>query len=307
MDKTKVTIHVVSNNGEDVGYDPIRDGRTKSSEGRINAVKVSDGYSVVFEDDVFVGLTLSNLVASILQVFGTNLPDTIFEFGIMYHYNDESFDPEIAKHILDLDVMMLQIKDTNKIPIFDYVRNDAVNDVLSDYRYWVETQDSMCEEDIDETDDYEDEEDDDIESNDILSFLAGENNIKPKKKKNKKKTSDYYGRSRVWKNCKQPKKNIERHGVLIASDKSDLKKDAKIVKSFLKDFMPGNSKWKKEFRQDVLDRWMSMYAISRKHLKQLEKQHRKRAVRKPSSTKKIIDFTNKLVNMPIDSWNDPRK
>ena len=304
MDKVLVTIHVVATDGKDLDYNPDRDGRTKSTEDKINAIKVSDGYSVVYDDDVIVNTSLSRLVSSLVQTFSTNLKDTIFDFRIVYHYegaSDTYFDYDTAKHVLDLDDMMRKIDVSKKIPVFTYTRLDGLNGVYEDWRDEVEFN---SDEDLESLLEDEDDEDDDYEGKDLLSYLTGCS----KGKKREKESTDYYGRSRVWKNCKQPKKQINRHGVLVASDKDDLKKDEKIIKEFLKDFLPGDASWKKEFRNDVLQRWMSMYAISRKMLKQLEKQHRKTRKRKMNpNTEKILNFTNKMLTVPVDRWNDPNK
>ena len=303
MDKVKVTIHVVAAGGDELKYDPNRDGKTKSTEEKINVIKVSDGYSVVYDDDTFECLSLSKLVSSLIQVFGTNVPDTIFDFGIQYHYEgttDTYFDFDTAKKVLELDKMMRQIAESGKVPIFAYTRSDGLDDVLNDYRDAVAENAMYDILDEDETDDGDEEEDD---QDDLLSLLTGG---KPEKKTSKNK-KDYYGRSRVWKNSKQPKKQINRHGVLIASDKEDLKRDEKIIKEFLKDFMPGDASWKKEFRNDVLQRWMSMYAISRKMLKQLEKQHRKARHKKTINGDRILNLTDRLFSVPVDRWSDPNK
>lgn len=303
MDKVNVTIHVVATDAVELNYDPMRDGKTRSTEDKINVVKVSDGYSVVFDDDVFVNLSLSKLVSSLVQVFGTNVPDTMFDFRIMYHYEGATemyFDFDTAKHVLDLDDMMTKITKSGKIPIFTYTRLEGLNEVYSDFKD--ELEDNADEGIEDLLNDEDDEEDDDYNGNDLLTYLTGGSN-----KKEKKESQDYYGRSRVWKNSKQPKKQINRHGVLIAADKSDLKKDEKIIKEFLKDFLPGDASWKKEFRNDVLHRWMSMYAISRKMLKQLEKQHRKDRKKKSVNTDRIINFTDRLFSVPVDRWSDPNK
>lgn len=303
MDKTIVTIHIVASDGQELNYDPARDGRTKSTEDKINVVKVSNGYSVVFDDDTFVELSLSKLVSSLVQVFEANVPNTIFEFGIIYHYEgarDSYFDFDTAKHVLDLDDMMIKIAASNKIPCFSYTRLDGLNDVYSDF---MDDLNDNSIEDIDSFIDDDEDDDSDYNGSDMLSALMGDKKIKSKKDD----SHDYYGRSRIFKNSKQPKKEINRHGVIIATDKDDIKKDEKIIKEFLKDFFPGDAAWKKEFRNEVLQRWMSMYAISRKNLKQLEKQHRKNRKKKSVDADRIINFTDKLLSASTDRWSDPNK
>ena len=306
MNRELVTIHIVAKDGKELDYSPSRDGRTRSTETKINVLKVSDGYSVVFDDDVFMNVQPSKLIASLVTICSNNLKDTIFDFRIIYHYEgaeDSYFDPNVAKHVLDMDILMTDINDSKRIPVFGYTRLEGIADVASDLQDWNEEEDPFGVDEYDDEEDDDDDEDDEYGPDDFMSLLTG----KPTKKSKKEKNHDYYGRSRVWKNSKQPKRQIHRHGVLIAADKSDLKKDEKIIKEFLKDFLPGKSGWKKEFREDVLERWMRTYAISRKNLKHLERKHRKNRTKKSDATKKALQFTNRLFSVPIDRWYDPSR
>lgn len=303
MNRETLTIHIVAKDGKELDYSPSRDGKTRSTETKINVLKVSDGYSVVFDDGVFMNVQPSKLVASLVTICTNNLKDTLIDYRIVYHYegaSDSFFDPNVAKHVLDLDILMTDINDAKSIPEFAYTRLEGIADVASDLQDYDEEEDPF---DFEEYDD-DDDEDDEYGPDDFMSLLTG----KPaKKSKDKEKDRDYYGRSRVWKNSKQPKRQIHRHGVLIAADKSDLKKDEKIIKEFLKDFMPGKAEWKKEFREDVLERWMRTYAISRKNLKQLERKQRKNRTKKSAAAERALQLTNRLFSVPIDRWYDPSK
>lgn len=307
MVKTKVTIHIVTPNVLGLNYDPARDGSVKSTQSKINVNKVTDGYSVVYDDNVFVTLSYPSLAASILKLFRANVKDGMFEFGIVYHYEtmDRSFfDVGVAKCVLEMHDLMAKIAETGSLPDFVYVPTENIEETIDDFQYETETdEDPLSMFDGYDDDDDDDEEVDD-EDRDWLEYL-GDN--RKKKKKNNKKTSDYYGRSRTWKNAKQPRKQIDRHGVIIASDKDDIRKDKKIIKAFLKDFIPGNSKWKRDFREDVLERWVSMYVISRKQLKQLERQHRKNRRQKNPATKRLLNSVENLFTVPIDHWSDPTR
>lgn len=307
MDKVKVTIHIVASEANELNYDPATEGKTRSDENRITYIKVTDGYSVVFDDNVFTEIQLSTLMTTMIHLLETNVPNTLFDFGIKYHYEnavESYFDYDTAKHVLDLDTMMTKISESGKIPCFTYTRLDGLNDVYSDLMDAVKENTIEDSESIFDYADYEEDEDDeDCNGSDMLSVLMGDKKVK----KSKDDSHDYYGRSRIFRNSKQPKKQINRHGVLIATDKDDIKKDEKIIKEFLKDFFPGDAAWKKEFRNDVLQRWMSMYAVSRKNLKQLEKQHRKERNKKSANADRIINFTDKLFSASTDRWSDPNK
>ena len=190
--------------------------------------------------------------------------------------------------------------------------------------YWINCKESWNYQNVDEDDDDEDEDffnrigmnhyddydDEDDEENpfDILEDnLKGYNSNHRKRYKNKK--TNEYPQSRVLRDAKNPKRSINRHGVIICSDKDARKRDEKIIKEFLKDFFPGDSDWKKEFRHDVLKRWMKMYCIAKKDLKELERTHRKakNANRSNINTEKTLEFTRRLFNVPIDRWNDPSR
>lgn len=296
MNKELVTIHIVANAAEELDYDPSRDGKTRSTGTKINVLRVSDGFSIVFDDDEFIKTDVTKLAASIVTLCISNVPDTIFDYRIMYHYDEDSFNTDVAERILSMDDLFGRLNDAKEYPTVSYSQTDNVQWVYAEYI------DSLPDDD----DDDEDDEDDEPEYEDSITALL-KNNGSINKKKKKKKSRDYYGRSRVWKNSKQPKRQINRHGVLIAADKDDLKKDEKIIKSFLKDFLPGNSKWKKDFRDDVLDRWMRMYAISKKNLKQLEKEHRRSRTKKSGNNDKILKYANRLFTVPVDAWNNPNK
>lgn len=158
---------------------------------------------------------------------------------------------------------------------------------------------------------YTDDDDDEGEYEDDEDEDDYEDDPKPKKRRKKRRVSKpSYGESRVVKDAKNPKKSYNRHGVVVCS-KDDIKKDEKILKEFLKDFIPGDANWKKDFRSDIVKRWIKMYAVTNKQLKQLEKQHRRArlAKRNKSSidTDRALEFTRKLFNTPIDRWNDPSK
>lgn len=95
-------------------------------------------------------------------------------------------------------------------------------------------------------DDYEDEEDDESEER-------------------------TYEKSKVWKYSKNKKKSIKRYGVIIADSKHDIKNDIDIVRDFLDDFIPSNSKKADKFKDTLANRFMRVYCITEKQLRKNEK------------------------------------
>lgn len=311
MEKINVRIHVNPsgiNPLELEDFNPTRDGKILSTADKINVNKSATGYSVVYESDVFNTIDKALLMANLIKIFNANLPGSIIELGICYNFDtDETyeFDYDTFHHIMALDELCRNIVDTNRVQNLEYIQTDSIEEAIEyfDDNYNNPADDQEYVEENKDIEDFYDDEDD------PYGIIAALNGFEKKKKKHKK-SKEYYGRSRVWKNAKNPKRAVKRHGVVIADDKDDIKKDEKILKEFLKDFMPGNSGWQKDFRSDVLKRFINMYTVSKKNLKHLEKQHKK-AVRKKRykniDTDKALDFTRRLMTVPIDRWNDPTK
>lgn len=145
--------------------------------------------------------------------------------------------------------------------------------------------------------------------NNVISPLSDiTSNFKDKKKK-KKKSTRLQNTSRSIKASKHPKRDFNRHGVII-SKKDAIERDRKTIKGFLKDFIPGDEKWKKEFRNDLLDRWMDMYVITSKKLKKLEKKANEKKNNKNQlspRTKRMISEVGRRLTSPVSAWDDVNK
>ena len=142
--------------------------------------------------------------------------------------------------------------------------------------------------------------------------MFGDVNYKSSKKSRKKKSTssdNRWNKSKLIKNGKnrRMKKTYHKHGVIIYNDKDDFKSDVKTIKSFLKDFIPGDEKWQDDFRHDLLKRWTYAYAISKKQAKKLSKKFNSKSKLKDSTTKFILNGVEKVFSKPIDSWNDINK
>lgn len=305
MNRINVTLHVIPSDVEHCeleDYDEIKHGKVLSNTNEIKVNKAAGGYSIVYDGDTLKRLNASVFVPNVVKLFQNNLPNTIVDMRIMYHYDtcdgEEVFEADVAEKIFEIDVCCLRREE----PLFRYHRSESISDASEYYK-------EINESDDDNDDDYlggeDDDDDDDFE--DPFGFL---DNMKGSKKSKGKPKFDSYGRSKVIKNAKNPKRAYRRHGLLIASDKEDLNRDEKIIKAFLKDFIPGNSEWKKDFRKDVLKRWLRMFAVSKKNIRQLEKEYRKAHSSNKSSsinTDKVLDFTRRAFNIQTDRWNDPSK
>ena len=152
-------------------------------------------------------------------------------------------------------------------------------------------------------DDYEDDDNDEEYEEDDIPGLSGFSFGKRRNKKN-----SYYGKSRVWKDSNHVRRSINRHGVVI-STKSNMDRDKKILKEFLKDFIPGNKGWEKSFRAELAKRWMAVYVVSKKQLKTLEKNHRNKKSNKSNrnNLKGAFGIASKILAPKNDIWFDPNR
>ena len=342
MNNVNVTMYIIESSiirnpkgYESLGLSELKIGKELSNVSEIKVNKSINGYSIIYDTNTFINIDNDILRKAIINIFEKNLNDVNLNFKIecfvqvtpgietdltkkvialsnlfteMYKYiidndykfsNGMIFNYEISESLKQLALLLM-----NKI-------NNKADDELSYYRNEEDIEDDdYDDEDFEEEDDDDDDEDDEEILGSLDDILRGKRkkNNSNKKKSTTKKT---YGTSIVMKETKNPKKNYNRHGVMIC-DKDSIKKDEKILKAFLKDFMPGNQDWKKDFRDDVLKRWIQMYVVTKKQKNKLEKQHRKLKARKRytttnADTRKALEFTQRLFNTPIDRWNDPSR
>lgn len=313
MNRINVALHIIPKGvptTELENYDRNRCGSVLSNDKEIKVNKVLNGYTIVYDDDTFKGLDTVVFATSFVQIFKKNLPNTVIDAAMLYHFElesgDDAFDEDTAKKVIELSGYFASISN----PVFRYRVSESVVYTVNYYKDINEPDDRYDDDDPDSffnMSGYDDDDDEDDDPFDILS--RGLDGYRKKHKRHRE--FDSYGRSKILRNSDNAKKAYNRHGLLIIDDKDDLKKDEKIIKEFLKDFFPGDSSWKKEFRRDVLKRWISMYAISKKNLKSLERDYRRKSRnsqrRSNIDTEKAIDFTRRLFNVPLDRWSDPSK
>ena len=268
-------------------------GRHLSTTTTINSNKLgTNSYSVIYTKNDFVQLDPRRFAISVINVFRRNLPAGPMRF-VMELINPDGVEDELVEHMNDVLSAFQEIISVN------FKSGDIHIDVGENFAdILVDMYGLFDDDEDDEYDDEDNEEDSDDPFTNIMSMYP-----------NKAKKKEYYGRSRVFKDSKNPKKEFHRHGVIVADSKSDIEKDMKTIKDFLKDFIPGKQSWKKEIRKELAERWIKMYTVSKKQLKSLEHSTRKNVSnkRKAKNTKKTLEFTKKLFTIPIDSWSDPNK
>ena len=115
-----------------------------------------------------------------------------------------------------------------------------------------------------------------------------------------------YGRSAAVINGKHPKRDIKRHNIIITSKKNH-RNDTKIVRNFLRDFMPGKSTWIEDYRTEILNRWMNAFAITEKEAKRRQTEYNRH--KKRATTKKRVR-TMQSIGQIVGTYNpfyDPKK
>lgn len=325
MNRVDVIIHILPNNvslTRLLGFSPEEDGKTFSSVNDVKINKAKYGYSILYSADDFMRLDKAKFTAAMIKIFTKNLPGTALNVSVEYNYEeliDEHFDEAVGNAVINFGALLTRIDETKRVPGFTYEASQNLMDIIYDeYDTPLDDDDDEDGDDDDEfsledlmngkhprykkNDDEEEDEDQFSYEDPFRRFLHDDDDEKDNDK------GYYYGKSRVVADAHNGKRDFHRHGVIIAS-KSDIAKDRKILKKFLKDFIPGNSSWKKDFRDDVLKRWMSMYTISKKDLKYMQSGLKKSnyEAKRNNNITNAINLTTKLFTTPVDRWYDPSR
>ena len=294
-------------------YDEVKDGKVKSTSERLNVNKADYGYSIIYDDEEFEELTPGSFVASLIKLFSENLPDCLPEFELLYHYDfdftsikdgkvydEECFpDNDTLEMLIRINDIM-EILSKNENSKFKYIAKNEFKELLEE--------ELKRENYTEEYDDEDDEDEDEIDEIPSVFEAMGFPEFH-RKSKHKKKNKEYYEASKILKNNKNPKKMINRHGVIVNTSKKAKKHDEKIIKNFLKDFIPGNAKWKRNLRKELTKRWLNDFMISKKKLKKLEKEVREKKKKKKNKNKTnlLTGIANNLLTKQSDNWFNPNK
>lgn len=322
--RVNADIYVLFSNYYNYGFMPqvntlsrIIAGGEISSADTIKVAQENDKYFIVIPANELANVDPAVWFNNVVSIFASNLPNTVVNFSILSSMSDTQLEkgPIIDEQTFEDARIFAMLHETFQFCLkastkFDYSVSSQVRPIVDALMTATKIKERRPRPEYEETD---------LppypvgSANDFMSkFLNDEDDSGHKKKKKKKKAGKKelkYATSRVLKCAKSPKKAYKRHGVLVCKDKDAIKRDCRIIKDFIEEFIPGNAGWKKDLRKDLLDRWVQVYVISTKRLKRLERERRRNIVRnrRDADVQRTIDVTRKLFNVPIDRWNDPTK
>lgn len=257
--------------------------------------KTDDFYHINYRFNDYLQLDLVKLAKILTNMFSKNMPGVTFDLMVICEIDKLRRISELQRAFLansnNIAVVNPSFKLSDIDPDDDFDSDDTDDDDDVDY---------IDPDDLDDDDDDDDEDvDDTVDTIHKILGMGGDmdsgspfGDYKDHHKKNKdgghKKS---YSSSRILKGAKHPKRDIKRHGIIIESGKPR-DRDEEIIKSFLRDFIPGDSNWIKSYRKTVLKRWLNQYSITKKAAKKLTKRHGELAAGDNKKGKKNMSVEN---------------
>lgn len=293
----------------------IPKGEIYSNNESIKVRKLSDNTSIIdFMYADFIKINLVELADKIhlnlLKLYDATSED--MELNIIVEISDNSKSlvniPEYIFRDLGYRYCM-DLKYKDQLGMNDDSDDEDEDEDLIDIEGFMDLLDQYVDypdDDPDEEDDDEESEDDDTEDIDDIFGMFGVDCGVSSKSNRSRGTS--HNSSRSFAKAKNKKENIKNHGILIAN-KDHIDRDRKIVKKFLKEFIPGDSNYAQAYRKRILNRWMSVYAISKKQANEIEREFRKKGRKKSIKTADVLTETSRniLRNYYSSSFYDVTK
>lgn len=209
----------------------------------------SDTYSILYTLEEFKKLQPMTIFRHIMKVIEGSFADEEITFSFLALNLGET-DSDTDDRIFALDEFFSSFE----LPNVEYETSSTLIEHLGEKYYYTED-----------------------ENENIVTKLSKAD--KKKKKKKKKKQL-----SKFSKLVDDGKKSIKAHNIIVSNKGKDFRHDVKILKNFLKDFIPQKTKWAKRYRNELLSRWMGVFVITPKMAKKIKKAN------------KSVSFTRKRPN-----------
>lgn len=310
---TEVMVNVVATDPGTrklIPYDKEKYGSNESTSKQLNVNKVGDDYSIVLRDDIFERMDPEQLMGQICKIIKANIKDDI-GLSVNYIFVKDQDRERITSKIDQIDVMMKDSTWSALYPdVFYRPIHDSGDDMEDSGEITFHSRDGVELPMVDIEPDQAVEEimrqlsgngtvkkvPDKITSPGGVQLVRNEADLNPNSPVYLREMyqAGYNGKpddpfdfyddddpewdvptSRVLNRAKHPKRDIDRHGIILVKDKKSLVKDYKQLLPIVKEFIPGNSKKIRKFQKEVAKSWVKSYAMTYAEAKEIEKELRK--------------------------------
>ena len=264
-------------------FKDIRDEFKLSDNKFANCIPDDYGYIIIYQDSVFKNLNIKSIFGRVAKTLLEKYPDYEFHVKLISHnkldYRNDSLLSEKIDNFYET-IEMLSKLTKNRI----IISSDAI----------AQSSNNMNENILDQDEDNDDNSHNDSvdhQQQEMYNFLLNSEQEGKRKNRHKNRRKSKIKSSKILKE-NNSEKAFKKYNVLLTKKKSDIKKDANIIKSFLKDFIPGSAKWKKKLRKELLQRWLTSYAVSKKKLKKFSKLYNKKLDNDDCNDKTLLELSS---------------
>lgn len=292
-----------------IPYDKDKYGSHESTSKQLNVNKVGDDYSILLRDDIFERMDPEMLMSQVCKITKQNIHDDI-GLSINYIFVKDNDKDRVTSKIDEIDMMMrdpswtslypdvfyrpihdvgddmeesgeitFRRMDGVELPVVDIEPDQAVQAIMDQLA--TGTPPKTTQETPGNPDGVQLVRDkQDLNPNTPVylenMYQAGYNGTH-------RNPFDFYDDddddpewnvpvSKVMNRAKHPKRDIDRHGIILVKDKKALVKDYKQLLPIVKEFIPGNSKKIRKFQKEVAKSWVNSYAMTYAEAKDIEKE-----------------------------------
>jgi hypothetical protein len=275
-------------------YSPEIYGTQFSTLTEVHGNKTNYGYSILYKDNIFEQFDTAAFGETLLNVINNQFPTGIVELEIHYEYLN-FFKHSVGESVVQLDDF-LSGEENERIV---YNESDVASYLYTHYdnqtREFDFSNDNYEEETQRNTTDDDDEDDDEEEDDLFGAGHIGTSNKYPSQ----------FESSSILSNANNARRDIRRHRIIISSNRKARKHDKNTIHDFLEVFIAPNkdSKWIREYRKLLAERWVSAMVISRRDAKRIARKYKEQQSRPngESITEKVLMRVAKRVLTPVAS------